>query len=182
MPAEDVTIKAKWQINQYTITFNTDGGSDIAPITQDYNSEVTAPENPTKTGYTFAGWDKEIPTTMPAEDVTIKAQWTINSYRLTYMVDGEVYKEYILEYGAPITPEPAPEKTDWLFSGWKEEIPSTMPAEDVVITGSFDTYTSINSVNGVDDENAAIYDVNGTKLGKKKKGLNIVNNKKVIVR
>lgn len=182
VPAEDITFTAQWQINQYTITFDTDGGSEISPITQDYDSEVIAPENPTKTGYTFAGWDKEFPTTMPAEDVTVKAQWTVNSYKLTYMVDGEVYKEYILEYGAPITPEPAPEKTDWLFSGWKEDIPSTMPAEDVVITGSFDTYTSINSVNGVDDENAAIYDVNGTKLGKKKKGLNIVNNKKVIVR
>ena len=119
---------------------------------------------------------------MPAEDVTIKAQWTINSYRLTYMVDGKVYKEYILEYGATITPEPAPEKTDWQFSGWKEEIPSTMPAEDVVITGSFDVYTSIHSVNGAGDENAEIYDVNGTKLAKAKKGLNIVNNRKIIVR
>ena len=182
VPAEDITYTAQWQINQYTITFDTDGGSDISPITQDYNSEVTAPENPTKTGYTFLRWEPEIPTTMPAEDVTIKAQWTINSYRLTYMVDGEVYKEYILEYGAAITPEPAPEKTDWQFSGWKEEIPSTMPAEDVVITGSFDVYTSILSVNGAGDENAEIYDVNGTKLAKAKQGLNIVNNKKVMVR
>ena len=88
MPAEDVTIKAQWQINQYTITFDTDGGSDIAPITRDYNSEVTAPENPTKTGYSFAGWDKEIPSTMPAEDVTIKAKWQINQYTITFNTDG----------------------------------------------------------------------------------------------
>ena len=77
--AKDTTIYAHWTINQYTITFDTDGGSEIAPITQDYGTAVTAPENPTKTGYTFAGWDTEIPDTMPAEDMTITAKWTKNS-------------------------------------------------------------------------------------------------------
>ena len=71
-----MTIKAKWKINQYTITFDTDGGTEIASITQAYGTEVTAPEAPTRTGYTFASWDTEIPKTMPAEDVTITAQWT----------------------------------------------------------------------------------------------------------
>lgn len=67
MPAENITVKAQWKINQYTITFDTNGGSDIAPITQDYGTEITAPDNPTRKGYTFKGWDKEIPETMPAE-------------------------------------------------------------------------------------------------------------------
>ena len=66
---------AKWEINQYTITFDTNGGSEIAPITQDYGTEITAPDNPTRKGYTFKGWDKEIPETMPAENITITAQW-----------------------------------------------------------------------------------------------------------
>ena len=66
---------AKWEINQYTITFDTNGGSEIAPITQDYGTEITAPDNPTRKGYTFKGWDKEIPETMPAENITIKARW-----------------------------------------------------------------------------------------------------------
>ena len=69
---------AKWEINQYTITFDTNGGSEIAPITQDYGTEITAPDNPTRKGYTFKGWDKEIPETMPAENITVKAQWEIN--------------------------------------------------------------------------------------------------------
>ena len=66
---------AKWEINQYTITFDTNGGSEIAPITQDYGTEITAPDNPTRKGYTFRGWDKEIPETMPAENITITARW-----------------------------------------------------------------------------------------------------------
>ena len=66
---------AKWEINQYTITFDTNGGSEIAPITQDYGTKITAPDNPTRKGYTFKGWDKKIPETMPAENITITARW-----------------------------------------------------------------------------------------------------------
>ena len=75
MPADNITVKAQWEINQYTIAFDTNGGSEIAPITQDYGTEITAPDNPTRKGYTFKGWDKEIPETMPAENITITARW-----------------------------------------------------------------------------------------------------------
>lgn len=136
VPDHDVTYTAIFSINQYTITFDTDGGTEIAPITKDYNTVVTAPADPTKTGYTFAGWDKEIPTTMPAENMTIKALWTINKYMLTYKVDGDVYKQFEIEYNSAITPEPVPEKEGYTFSGWSE-IPSTMPANDVEVTGTF---------------------------------------------
>ena len=78
MPAENMTIKAKWTVNQYTLTFDTNGGSAIAPITQDYGTAITAPADPTKTGYTFAGWTPAIPTTMPAENMTVTAQWRYN--------------------------------------------------------------------------------------------------------
>ena len=134
MPAENVTIKALWTINQYTIAFDTDGGSYIAPITQDYNTAVTAPENPSKTGYTFAGWDKNIPATMPAEDVTIKAQWTINQYTITFDTDGGSTIESITQdYGTDITAPAAPTKTGYVFDGWENDIPTTMPAENLYI-------------------------------------------------
>ena len=72
---DNITLYAKWAANTYTITFDTAGGSEIAPITQDCGTVITAPEAPTREGYTFIGWDKEIPETMPAENITLKARW-----------------------------------------------------------------------------------------------------------
>ena len=72
---ENCTLYAQWVINRYTITFDTAGGSEIAPVTQDYGTQITAPADPTREGYTFMGWDKEIPTTMPAKNITITAKW-----------------------------------------------------------------------------------------------------------
>lgn len=74
----DLTLTAKWQINRYTITFDTAGGSEVPSITQDYGTAITPPAAPTRTGYTFVGWDKTIPATMPAGDMTITARWTEN--------------------------------------------------------------------------------------------------------
>ena len=74
---EALTLYPVWNTNKYTITFDTNGGSEIAPITQDYGTAITAPADPTREGYTFIGWDREIPTTMPAENVTVTAQWQL---------------------------------------------------------------------------------------------------------
>lgn len=73
-----LTLTAKWQINRYTITFDTAGGSEVPSITQDYGTAITPPAAPTRTGYTFAGWNREIPTAMPAGNMTITARWTEN--------------------------------------------------------------------------------------------------------
>ena len=72
---EALTLYPVWNTNKYTITFDTAGGSEIAPITQEYGTNITAPADPTREGYTFIGWDTEIPTTMPAENITLKAKW-----------------------------------------------------------------------------------------------------------
>ena len=74
---EALTLYPVWNTNKYTITFDTAGGSEIAPITQDYGTAITAPADPTREGYTFIGWDKAIPATMPAENVTVTAQWQL---------------------------------------------------------------------------------------------------------
>ena len=118
MPAENVTVTAKWTINQYTITFDVDGGTTVDPITQDYNTTVTAPADPTKTGYTFTGWLPAVPATMPAENVTVKAQWSINSYTATFVSDGETIESKSYEYGAIVTRPSNPTKTGHTFAGW----------------------------------------------------------------
>ena len=134
MPAESITVKAQWKINQYTITFDTDGGTAIDPITQDYNTAVVAPADPTKEGYTFAGWDATIPATMPAKDTVIKAKWTVNKYTITFDVDGGSYVAPITQnYGTEIVAPADPTKTGYTFAGWDTEIPSTMPAGDMTI-------------------------------------------------
>ena len=135
MPAENITVKAQWEINQYTITFDTNGGSEIAPITQDYGTAITAPADPTRKGYTFKGWDKEIPKTMPAENITVKAQWEINQYTITFDTNGgSEIAPITQDYGTKITAPADPTKKGYTFKGWDKEIPKTMPAENITIT------------------------------------------------
>ena len=135
MPAENITVKAQWEINQYTITFDTNGGSEIAPITQDYGTEITAPDNPTRKGYTFKGWNKEIPETMPAENITVKAQWEINQYTITFDTNGgSEIAPITQDYGTEITAPDNPTRKGYTFKGWNKEIPETMPAENITIT------------------------------------------------
>ena len=114
----------------------------------EYTSTITPEAFPTKEGYTFSGWS-EIPAKMPAKDVTITGSFTINSYKLIYMVDDREYKSYEIEYSSSITPEAEPTKEGYTFSGWSE-IPSTMPAKDVTVTGIFEvnTYTLTYVVDG----------------------------------
>ena len=132
---EKLTLTAKWQINRYTITFDTAGGSEVAPITQDYGTTITAPANPTKTGYTFAGWDKTIPTTMPAGDMTITARWQVNQYTITFKPENGGQDIVIKQdYGTAITAPANPTKTGYTFAGWDKTIPTTMPAGDMTIT------------------------------------------------
>ena len=132
---EALTLYPVWNTNKYTITFDTNGGSEIAPITQDYGTEITAPDNPTRKGYTFRGWDKEIPKTMPAENITVKAQWEINQYTITFDTNGgSEIAPITQDYGTEITAPDNPTRKGYTFKGWDKEIPETMPAENITIT------------------------------------------------
>ena len=132
---EALTLYPVWNTNKYTITFDTNGGSEIAPITQDYGTEITATDNPTRKGYTFRGWDKEIPKTMPAENITVKAQWEINQYTIAFDANGgSEIAPITQDYGTKITAPDNPTRKGYTFKGWDKEIPETMPAENITIT------------------------------------------------
>lgn len=120
---------ARWTVNQYTITFDTDGGTKIDPITQDYGTPVTRPANPTKSGYTFAGWNKTIPSAMPAENMTITALWRSNTpdkdkdddYTLKYVTNGGKVissetksRSWVKDY----EDLPTPTRSGYRFEGW----------------------------------------------------------------
>ena len=131
---DNITLYAKWAANTYTITFDTAGGSEIAPITQDYGTVITAPEAPTREGYTFIGWDKEIPTTMPTENMTVTAQWEINQYTITFDTNGgSEIAPITQDYGTAITVPADPTREGYTFMGWDQEIPTTMPAENITL-------------------------------------------------
>lgn len=131
---DNITLYAKWAANTYTITFDTVGGSEIAPITQDYGTVITAPEAPTREGYTFIGWDKEIPTTMPTENMTVTAQWEINQYTITFDTNGgSEIAPITQDYSTAITVPADPTREGYTFMGWDQEIPTTMPAENITL-------------------------------------------------
>ena len=141
MPASNVTIEAEFKavVETYILTIVIDGETMTQEVVAGINvTDILQALIPEKEGYTFAGWDG-LPEDglMPAEALTVTAQFTINSYTLTYEVDGETYGEVeTYEYGAPIEPRTAPTKEGYTFSGWSE-IPSYMPAYDVTVTGRF---------------------------------------------
>ena len=134
----DMTLTAKWTANSYTITFDTDGGSEVAPIAQDYGTAINAPAAPTKTGYTFMGWEPELPAIMPAEDMTLTAQWRINRYTVTFDTDGgSAVAPITQDYGTAITAPADPTREGYTFIGWDKAIPATMPAENMTITAKW---------------------------------------------
>ena len=138
MPAENMTVTAKWKVNQYTITFDTNGGSEITPITQDYGTAIAAPADPTREGYTFIGWDKAIPATMPAENMIITAKWKVNQYTITFDSNGgSEIAPITQDYGTAIAAPADPTREGYTFIGWDKAIPTTMPAEDMIITAQW---------------------------------------------
>lgn len=137
MPDRDVTYTAGWKINQYTISFNTDGGSEIASITQDYNTEVNFNEIPVKKGYTFTGWDKAVPDVMPAGNIVIKAQWKKDVYTISYNLNGgKADNPETYEVDTSVITLKRPQRTGYTFTGWSgTEVEGTV-MDPVITTGS----------------------------------------------
>ena len=181
MPAEDVIIEGSFAVNTYNVIYKVDG-EEYKVIPLAYGSEIILIDAPVKEGHTFSGWS-EAPATMPAEDIVIEGTFAVNYYTVTYIVNGEVYATDSIAYGSEIVLLDEPTKEGHAFSGWSEA-PATMPAEDVVIEGSFSPITTINGV-VYDAEDLIIYNLRGERIidvDELERGFYIINGKKVFVK
>jgi hypothetical protein len=174
MPAKDVTVNGTFTINSYTLTYKVDG-EEYKSFTVKYRDPITPLEAPTKEGYTFSGWDG-LPRSMPAQDVTVTGTFTINSYTITYVLDGETYATETLEYEAEIVPPVIPGLEDYTI--W-EDVPKTMPGSDITIYGKakeiIDRIISIDNGQLIIDNSTGVYDISGRKMiNVRKKGINII--------
>jgi uncharacterized repeat protein (TIGR02543 family) len=116
---DDVTFYAKWTINQYTITFNSSGGTTVAAITQNYGTAVTAPTNPTKGDLEFLGWSPALPATMPAMNMMLVAQWELEPYTISFDENGgSAVANVTQDYGTKINTAPVSTKTGYTLEGW----------------------------------------------------------------
>jgi uncharacterized repeat protein (TIGR02543 family) len=138
VPAANTSYTAQWQINSYSLSFDSNGGSSVSPINANFGTNVTAPAAPTRTGYTFTGWNPAIPSTVPAANTSYTAQWQINSYSLSFDSNGGSSVSPInANFGTNVTAPAAPTRTGYTFTGWNPAIPSTVPAANTSYTAQW---------------------------------------------
>lgn len=149
------------EFDRLDITFDTDGGTAIASVTQDYGTDVTAPADPTKEGYTFAGWDTEIPSIMPAENMTITAKWTINKYTVKFVdEDGTELQSGEVAYGeTPVYTGKTPVKTgnaqySYIFAGWEPVVAAV--TGEATYKATFANSTNTYTVTWVDENGTSV--------------------------
>ena len=128
---ENITLTAKWNINKYTVAFNTDGGTPVPPAQEvEYGLTATEPAAPEKTGYTFDGWylgDEKYDFSAAVEqNITLTAKWTLNTYTVTFDPNGgnelaEADKTKAVKIGEAYGELPTPTRKGYNFAGWYTE-------------------------------------------------------------
>ncbi len=173
VPANDVTYTAQWQINQYTVTFNANGGTGGTSGRQNYGTEIVVP-TVTRTGYTFKGWSPSVAATVPANDVTYTAQWTANTYTVTFDANGgDGGWSRTRRYDSSLT-APTVTRTGYTFKGWVPSVPATVSLGDATYTAqwqinqytvSFDANGGVGGTNTVQDYGTPIVVPTVTRTG-----------------
>ncbi|MCK7486329.1 MAG: InlB B-repeat-containing protein [Bacillus subtilis] len=165
MPGQNITLYAKWTINSYTISFDSNGGSAVGSITQNYGTAVSAPTDPTKASYMFGGWYSDSGlttqyafTSMAASDITLYAKWNINSYTISFNSNGGSAVSSITQDAGTVVTEPAdPTKTGYTFAGWYSDAGltsaytfTTMPGSNTALYAKWtiNSYTISFEANG----------------------------------
>jgi uncharacterized repeat protein (TIGR02543 family) len=160
----DRSLYAKWVINQSTFSFNSNGGSTISEITQEYNTSVAGPSNPTRTGYSFDNWytDEGLTkqysiTTMPAQNITLYAKWVINQSTFSFNSNGgSTVSEITQEYNTSVAGPSNPTRTGYSFDNWytdegltKQYSITTMPAQNITLYAKWVKDATAPVVNGI---------------------------------
>jgi len=166
---EDIDIAVSFAANKYTLKYIIDN-VEYKTVEYEYGSSITPELEPTKEGYTFSGWS-EIPQTMPAFDVTVTGSFIVNKYKVTYIIDGDVFTTDYVEFGASIVPPTVDDKEGYTFDGWMD-VPETMPAHDITIYGSFTS--GIAEIGFEHTNDVKIYTVNGKRISRLQRGVNII--------
>ena len=165
----NMTLVAKWTADLYTISYNLADGvnSPENPTSYTIESGLITLKEPTRVGYTFVGWynGEQLVTTIDSntlENISLTAKWTVNSYKLTFDVDGNL-TEKNFKYGESVTAIENPTKVGHTFVGWSEELPETMPANDITVEAKWEinsydiTYDLAGGVNN--SENPTTYTI-----------------------
>ncbi len=151
---EDLDVVAQYMINQYTITFDSDGGTALDPITQNFGATITAPSNPTKEGYIFNGWSPGLPKTMPESGLHHTAQWIANKHVLTYMasdnglIEGLIFQT--VDHGEGGTEVTAVPSSGYNFQKWSDGLTNATRIDlNILEDTSFLAFFARNDNSGV---------------------------------
>lgn len=163
----------------YTLTYMVDGE---VYTTASYaaGAAITPAEAPSKTGHTFVEWEG-LPTTMPDQDLTVTAKYSLNAYTITYYLDNELYATQNVDYGAKITPPEVQDTESATFEGW-QDVPATMPDHDLSIYGTMKRINTQITTPQLQPQSQRIYDLQGRRVLQATRGIYIINGRKVLLR
>lgn len=163
---EDLVFNAIFVKGEYVLSFNTDGGTAIAPITATFGdniaSKLPGEGATTKEGYTFIGWDTKLPETMPGVNTEVKALWSKNVYSVKFVngLTGAEIKTVTGQFGDAVAAPALPEVSGYSFA-WDVTPPATIPAKDesgkLMANGGVMTVTAVPTANDV----TITFDTNG---------------------
>ena len=138
VPAADMTFTAQWQVNTYTLAFDANGGTPVDTIVQNYDTALVPPANPSRTGYTFLGWEPALPDSIPPYDTNYTAQWQVNTYTLAFDANGGTPVDTIVQnYDTALVSPADPSRTGYTFLGWEPALPDSIPPYDITYTAQW---------------------------------------------
>lgn len=142
-----ITFHAVWQINSYTMTFDANGGTGGTSSLKTYGTALTAP-TVTKTGHTFNGWVPTVPATVPANNETFVAQWTRNSYTITFNANGGNGGTSSSVLYGDLPSAPTVTRTGYTFAGWSPAVVAVTESTTYTAQWNANSYTITFDANG----------------------------------